>query len=386
MSVFKGYLKIIRKNMWYTITYFAVFLIICVMIVMMIPEKQTESFSAQRQTITVIDEDKSAISKALIQYLSINNNVNESEMDKSELTRQLYARSTDYVLDIPKGFGADLSSGDAVLNTTKVPGSAAGYYLDNMIENFVRKASAFVNAGYTEEEAADRTMEAVTTKVDVSIVDTGKRDDNSKPFYSYSFTYYPYLYLMLMITVVSAVMMSFNNKEIRSRMLASPISTVSQTLQAAAAFCVQFIVLWLMTLIMPLVTKGADFYTAPLARYYIINSLCLLVVSSAIGFLSGSLVTSPVAVSAIANIVALGMCFLCGAFVPMEYLGKGVKSAAKFLPVYWYETANNTLAENTTLSAANLDLIKQCYAIQLAFALAIFVVTLFIVKKKNQEA
>ncbi|MGI6118293.1 MAG: ABC transporter permease [Bilifractor sp.] len=386
MSVFKGYLKIIRKNLWFTVSYFAIFLIISIMIVMMIPEKQTESFSAQRQTITVIDEDGSAISKALIRYLSINNNVSESRMDKGELTRLLYARSTDYVLEIPEGFRNDLAGGDAVLNTTKVPGSSAGYYLDTTIENFVRKASAFVNAGYTEEEAADRTLEAVTAKVDVTIVDTGKRDESNKPFYSYSFTYFPYLYLMLMITVVSSVMMSFSNKEIRSRMLASPISSVSQAVQAAAAFCVQFFIIWLITLLMPLVARGADFYTSPFAGYYLLNSLCLLAVSSAIGFLTGSLITKPVAVSAVANIVALGMCFLCGAFVPMEYLGSGVKRAARFLPVYWYETANNTLAENQTLSTANRNLILQCYAIQLAFALAIFVVTLFIVKKKNQEA
>jgi ABC-2 type transport system permease protein len=386
MSVFKGYLKIIQKNLSITVSYFALFLAISIMIVMMIPEKQTESFAAQRQQITVIDEDESVISKALIEYLSINNDVTETKMDKAELTRQLYARSTDYVLEIPEGFGENFASGDAVLNTTKVPDSSAGFYLDNMIEEFVRKASAFVNAGYTAEEAADRTLDAVTTKVDVTIVDTGKRDENSKPFYSYTFTYFPYLYLMLMITVIASVMLPFSNKEIRSRMLASPISSVSQTLQAAAAFCIQFIIMWLITLLMPLATKGADFYTAPLAGYYVINSFCLLVVSSAIGFLSGSLVTTPVAVSAIANILALGMCFLCGAFVPMEYLGSGVKKLAQFLPVYWYETANNTLAENQTLSTASRSMIFQCYAIQLAFALAIFVVTLFIVKKKNQEA
>jgi ABC-2 type transport system permease protein len=386
MSVFKGYLKIIRKNLSFTISYFVLYLFICVMIVLMVPENQTADFSAQRERITVIDDDGSAISKALIEYLSINNDVTESAMDKAELTRQLYARSTDYILRIPEGYGADFADGNAVLDTTKVPDSAAGYYLDSTITDFVRKASAFVNAGYTEEEAAGLTLEAAKTEPDVTIVDNGKRDEDSRPFYSYSFTYFPYLYLMLMITVISSVMMSFNSKEIRSRMLASPISSVSQTVQAAAAFCVQFFFLWLITLLMPLAARGADFHTSSSAWYYVIDSLCLLVVSSAIGFLSGSLVTTPVAVSAIANITSLGMCFLCGAFVPMEYMGSGVRNAAKFLPVYWYETAVNILSENQTLSAANRSLIVQCYVIQLAFALAIFVVTLFIVKKKNQEA
>ncbi|MGI6206551.1 MAG: ABC transporter permease [Anaerovoracaceae bacterium] len=386
MPVFKGYLKIIEKNLGFTISYFVIFLIICIMIVLMIPGKQTESFSAERQQITVIDNDESAISKALIEYLSINNDVTEGKMDKAELTRQLYARSTEYILQIPEGYGANFADGDVALDTTKVPGSAAGYYLDATINNFVRTASAFVKSGYTQEEAADRTIEAADTKADVTIVDTGKRDENSKPFYSYTFTYFPYLYLMLMITVISTVMISFSNREIRSRMLASPVSSVSQTIQAAAAFCIQFVILWLVTLLMPLVARGADFYTSSLAGYYVINSLCLLVVSSAIGFLTGSLITKPVAVAAVANIVALGMCFLCGAFVPMEYMGSSVKSVAKFLPVYWYEIANNTLAENQSLSAANHNLVFQCYAIQLAFAAAIFVVTLFIVKKRNQEA
>ena len=45
------------------------------------------------------------------------------------------------------------------------------------------------------------------------------------------------------------------------------------------------------------------------------------------------------------------MSFTCGVFVSMDVLGKGVKTFAHFLPVYWYETVNEILSKNVEFTA-----------------------------------
>ena len=72
------------------------------------------------------------------------------------------------------------------------------------------------------------------------------------------------------------------------------------------------------------------------------------------------------------------MSFLCGVFVDLEILGKGVRTFAQFLPAYWYEVANGLLANNSTFSHAQQTSLYTCYGLQLLFAAAILGVAMVI--------
>ena len=87
--------------------------------------------------------------------------------------------------------------------------------------------------------------------------------------------------------------------------------------------------------------------------------------------------------SGIVNSLALGMSFLCGVFVPLEVLGEGVKTAAHFLPFYWYERTNLMLTEFPVLSAAQQTDFLISLGIQTAFAVAFLSVGAALHKKKN---
>lgn len=94
-----------------------------------------------------------------------------------------------------------------------------------------------------------------------------------------------------------------------------------------------------------------------------LNTFTLPVDPVAVGFLVGTLVHSPEAISALANVIGPGMCFLCGVFVPMDLL-----------------------AENTALSSANRSSVFWSAGIHMAYALAIVAVTRFAAKKMRREA
>ena len=80
------------------------------------------------------------------------------------------------------------------------------------------------------------------------------------------------------------------------------------------------------------------------------------------------------------------MSFLCGVFVPLDIMGKGVKTVAHFLPVYWYEISNNLLNNSAVLTQAQRQLLYRSYGIQLLFAAAIFCIALVVSKRARQTA
>ena len=117
-----------------------------------------------------------------------------------------------------------------------------------------------------------------------------------------------------------------------------------------------------------------------------LNSLTLLLVGLALSFLLGTFITKEDILTALVNVVTLGMSFLCGVFVPLDIMGKGVKTVAHFLPVYWYEISNNLLHNSAVLTQAQRPLLYRNNGIQLLFAAAIFCIALVVSKRARQTA
>lgn len=125
---------------------------------------------------------------------------------------------------------------------------------------------------------------------------------------------------------------------------------------------------------------GKDFYTSGNFAYYLLNSVFMLFVAIALAYLMGTIAPNRDALTGIANIISLGMCFLGGAFVPLEFMGNDVKAVSQFLPVYWYEKANDILADFGHLTASAKGQFLQAIMIQLVFT-AVFVCLVLVVEK-----
>ena len=122
--------------------------------------------------------------------------------------------------------------------------------------------------------------------------------------------------------------------------------------------------------------------------YFILNTAILMATSISIAFLVSTVVKNDMAISALANVIGLGMSFLCGVFVPQRLLGSGVTAISRFLPVYWYERVNDmlgTMSSTSVLTSDNYRLIAQSFAIQLAFAICIICIALVISKRKHDR-
>ena len=110
---------------------------------------------------------------------------------------------------------------------------------------------------------------------------------------------------------------------------------------------------------------------------FTLNMLCYMLVSLAFAFLISKITSNSEILNMFANTVSLGMAFLCGIFVPEEFLSDGIIKAAHFLPAYWYNQAVKSIDFHPV---RELGFISICMGIQLLFAAAIIVVALRITK------
>ena len=100
--------------------------------------------------------------------------------------------------------------------------------------------------------------------------------------------------------------------------------------------------------------------------------------------LIGNLVSNKGAINGIVNVIALGSSFLCGAFVPMEWLPDFVLKIAHALPTYYYINTNEALK---TLEELNFETLKPLITnmvIMLGFA-TIFIILANIVSRKKRK-
>ncbi len=110
-----------------------------------------------------------------------------------------------------------------------------------------------------------------------------------------------------------------------------------------------------------------------------------MLVALEIAFLVGVLIKSEMQANTVTTPLSLGICFLCGVFVPLEVMGAQVKMIAKFLPVYWYETVNILLMEHENISGAVGRQVLSGMGIQILFVFALAGIGMAIVKYQQQE-
>ena len=116
----------------------------------------------------------------------------------------------------------------------------------------------------------------------------------------------------------------------------------------------------------------------------IINSFIFMICATTLAFLVGTILTKKEAVNGIMNIIALGSSFLCGAFVPVEYLPDSVLKIAHVIPTYWY-IQNNEVTK--TLEEINIDTLKPIitnWIVILIFSVIFIIITNIISKRKQK--
>lgn len=331
--------------------------------------------------IAVIDRDESELSKALTAYLGERHNIVELADDTEALQDALFYRDVEYVLFVPEGFEADFikDAGSASLENVKLPDSASGVYLDNQLDRYLSTSDTYLQAGYTLTDALTNTVADLQADTAVEIAGGTEETVTGVVYY---FHIMPYILLSIISSVLGPMLIAFNREALLRRTESSSLKLRERNTQIALGCTVSALLMWAILIVTGIVIYREDMFTSASALR-LVNSLVFLAVSTCIGFLIGQLVKNTNALSAVTNVVGLGMSFLCGIFVGQNLLGEGVLTVARFLPAYWYVRNNDLLISEAGLNASDMSIFGEGILIQLGFAAAIFAVALVVSRQKK---
>ena len=267
------------------------------------------------------------------------------------------------------------------ISVTKVPGSYSAYYVDQQLENCLNTMRTYLEAGFSKEEAAAAILDE--KRGEVTMLDTD--GNGSTPGWLYYFRYMPYLFLAVLCYVMGYVLMAFKKNDIPERMQASAVSARRQSLEGLLAMFVMGGGLWGIGMAGAILMYGKTFPGSENFGYYVLNTLVMMAVSLSLSYLIGLFVKNSNMLSGIANILSLGMCFLCGVFVPMNVMDRNVLKVSQFLPVYWYETVNETLGSYSHLTREAAVSVWKGIGLEAMFAMVFVCMILAVTRYQRQK-
>lgn len=385
MQVFNAFMKIVLKRISVPFIYIGIFLAISIVMANQGAENEAK-FKEEKLSISVCDLDNSAASEKLIDFLSENHEVSTEKMDDDRLLSNLYYEHIDYALVINEGYMEKLAKGstDDLFINHAIEGSYGESLATAQLDRYVGVVSSYIAGGFTIEEALDKTETLMLDKTEVIAENFAEEENFFSTNVRFYFQYLPYIFLAILISALVPTLMTLNKKEIRDRTNASCFSISKQTFQATLGSVIYAVGIWVIFMVAFIIMCGSDILTKE-GFLAMLNSFVFLIVALSITMFIAQISKSPKSPDMIANTLSLGMSFLSGIFVPIEYLSDTVIGIAHFLPSYWYVRANNMLAEASGEVFTNSGFFM-CIGIELLFAAALFSLVFLAARIKRKSS
>ena len=380
MTVFKTFLKILNKNKFIIILY-TLFLIFFGGFNMQTSESNI-NFVASKPDIMIVnyDEEK-GITKDLIKYIEENSNVVDLKNNEDAINDALFYRDVNYVVYIPKNYNKDFMDGKNPEIEIKSTGDYQSSFAEMLLLRYIKVANIYQKSINSEEELINKINETLSKKSEVKI--TSKLDTNilSKATFYYNFANYSIM--ACLIYVICLILASFKDIKIQKRTIISSTNYKTLNRQLLLSNSLFSIILWMIYVVLSFILVG-DIMFSIHGIFYLINSFVFTICATTIALFIGNIVSNKNTISGIVNVIALGSSFLCGAFVPMEWLPDGVIKIAHILPSYYYISNNEVLK---TLELINLNTIKPILLniiIVLSFSIMFIILTNIVSKRKQK--
>lgn len=380
MIVFKTFLKVLNKCKM-TIIIYTVMLIVFGALNMQTSDNST-SFVASKPDVLIINNDvDEGITKDLIKYITDNSNIVQISDNDEAREDALFYRDVNYIIYIPENFRDDFLNGKNPEIEVKSTGDYQAAFAQMLLERYVKIAKVYVQNIDNEDELIAKVNKTISQKVEVEM--TSKLDTNSLTKASFYYNFASYSLLAGCVYVICLILSSFREENIRKRTVISSMNYKTHNRRLLLSNMLFAIVLWAFYVIVSFVMVGDLMFTAH-GAWYMINSLVFTICALSIAFLIGNLITNKEAINGIVNVVALGSSFLCGAFVPAEWLPDAVLKIAHVLPTYYYINSNDRLKALEVVNFESLRPIIVNMGAIVGFTVLFVVLSNFVARKKRK--
>ena len=379
MIVFKTILKILNKLKGLIILY--TIMLISVTLVNQTSDN-VDSFEEVKPCVIIVNNDKSknGVTNHFIKYLENHMEVKDIDIGNEEkIDDALFYRDVSLVVYIPDGFGDDLLDSKDVSVEYKISGDKGSSYGKMLVQNYFDSFNIYNNY-YDGDELFDRLDNALNLDVNVEV--KSKVDTNSLSRMARFFNFLNYAILAGCVYSISMILASLKSENVRKRTIVSSYDYKKYNRIVLGTCSIVIIGMWLLYMIIALIIFK-DLFISMNGLWYVINSFVFSLCSLCIGFLIGNITQNKGAISGIVNVVSLGSSFLCGCFVPFEFMPDYVIKIAHIFPTYYFVINNEALKVMDNFSLSSVSPLILNMGIVLIFGVCFVIITNYVSKKKQ---
>lgn len=382
MTVFKTFWKIIKKYKG-TIILYTVMLVSFGGINLSSKEANL-NFTNEKPDVLIVNQGENiGLTKNLIDYLSQNTNIVQIENFEEKRNDALFYRDVNYIIYINDDYREKILNEENVTLDIKSTNDYSAH-LSEMILNKYLTVQNLLRTYTTNEQELIKKINK-TLKEETKVVVSSKVDKTAENKVSRYFNFASYSILAAIIFIITLVMTSFKEKTINKRITVSSMNYKKHNNLLLISGLAYVLVLWLLyTLLAIILLKSSVLNTKGLL--YILNSLVFSLSALTFALLISTLVKNKDAIGGIVNVVALGSAFLCGAFLPVEYLGSNVLKLAHIFPAYYYINTNNKIMSAEIIDKTLLTNILPNTLTLILFMILFIIINNLITKQKRSNS
>lgn len=380
MTVFKTFLQVLKKNKFIIIMYTAILLIFGNF--SMQANQSSTDFEASKPTVFIVNEDKEeGITKDFVKYIKEKCKMAEIENSKEAIDDALFYEDVSLVVYIPQNFGKDFMEGKEPEITIKKRDSYYGSLAEMLLQRYIKVAKIYKNNITDEAELVAKINETISKDVETEV--TTKLDTTSLSKATRFFNFSSYSFLACLIYIISLILTTFNEERVQKRTIISSYNYKKYNRILLLGNALYAFVLWALYVVMSFVFVGETMASLN-GLLFIANSFIFVICATALAFFVGNFVKNKDSINGIVNVIGLGSSFLCGAFIPLEWLPDSVKAIGHIFPTLNFIEGNETIAKLEEFNFETLKPVIINAGIVLAFT-AIFVILTNIVTKKRRR-
>ena len=354
MIIFKTFLKVLAKCKFMVVL--NTVLLVAFAGFQLNTSDNSTNFAASKPEVLIINQDEDAdITENFIKYIEDNCTIKDIDKSSEAIDDALFYRDVNYVIYIPKNYGRDFMDGKNPQINVKSTGDYQASYAEMLISKYIKTAGIYQAKKENVQDIINSVNNTQSKQTQVEV--TSKLDTDTLAKVAFYYNFANYSILAGCVFVICMILSSFRKEEIRKRTLVSSMDYKKHNRLLLMSNTLFAVALWAFYVALSFILLGNIMVSAH-GLVYILNSFIFTICATTIAFLIGTFINDKNAVNGIVNVVALGSSFLCGAFVPTEWLPDWVLKIAHILPSYWYINSNEILK---TMEEVSLETLKPVF-------------------------
>lgn len=380
MIVFKSFFKVISH--YKTMIIFYTILLVTFGGFSMKANTNVKTFTDTKPNIIIVNKDKGNIlTDNLVKYLDKNCNIIKVKNDKDSINDALFYRDVSYIIYIPSGYGDDLINNKKPIIDIKSCGDYNSSLAEMILKKYLKVQNIYLYNNNDINDVINNINNSFKKESNINIstsVDTNKLSKTAT-----FFNFASYSIMAVIMFIICLTLNSFHSISINKKVIISSMNYKKYNRLILSAGFIYSLFIWLIYVILSIILLGSSMFSLR-GVIYIFNLFIFTFCTLTIALLISGLINNKNAVNGVVNVIALGSAFLCGAFVPAEFLPDMVLKIAHILPTYWYVNTNDLLKDINVINLKNLYPVFINMFVIIVFSLLFIIINNIITKHKRK--